>query len=53
MVLCQVLHHINLILAVTKFQANLHKYHDVLNVRDYFTIEIKNEQCSLQTNLKF
>jgi hypothetical protein len=36
-----------------KFRANLHKYHDVLNVRDYFTIQIKTKQCSLETNLKF
>jgi hypothetical protein len=28
-----------------KFRANLHKYHDVLNVGDYFIIQIRLERC--------
>jgi hypothetical protein len=35
-----------------KFRANLHKYHDVLNVEDYFIIQIKLKWCPLKTNHK-
>jgi hypothetical protein len=35
-----------------KFRANLHKYHDVLNVEDYFIIHIRLERCPLKTNHK-
>ena len=35
-----------------KFRADSHKYHDVLNVGDYFMIQIRLEQCSLKTSHK-
>jgi hypothetical protein len=35
-----------------KFQVDLHKYHDALNVGDYFLIHIRPEQCPLKINHK-
>jgi hypothetical protein len=32
-----------------KFWADLHKYHDALNIRDYFMIQIRLEQYPLET----
>jgi hypothetical protein len=36
-----------------KFWADLYKYHDILNVGDYFVIQINPERCPLKTNHKF
>jgi hypothetical protein len=36
-----------------QFWADLYKYHDILNVRDYFVIQISHERCPLKTNHKF
>jgi hypothetical protein len=36
-----------------KLWAHLYKYHDILNVGDYFVIQISPEQCPLKTNHKF
>jgi len=35
-----------------KIRADLYKYHDALNVEDYFIIQIKLEWCPLETNHK-
>jgi len=35
-----------------KFRADLLKYHDALNVEDYFMIQIRPERCPLETNHK-
>jgi len=35
-----------------KFRADLLKYHDALNVGDYFMIQIRPERCPLETNHK-
>ena len=35
-----------------KFQADLLKYHDALNVGDYFMIQIRPERCPLKTDHK-
>jgi hypothetical protein len=35
-----------------KFRANLHKYHDLPNVEDYFMIYIRPERCDLKTSHK-
>lgn len=35
-----------------KFQADLLKYHDALNVGDYFMIQIRPERCPLETDHK-
>jgi len=35
-----------------KFRADLLKYHDALNVRDYFMIQIRPERCPLETDHK-
>jgi len=35
-----------------KFRADLLKYHDTLNVRDYFMIQIRPELCPLETDHK-
>jgi hypothetical protein len=36
-----------------KFWAHLYKYHDILNVGDYFVIQISPKRCPLKTNHKF
>jgi 5-methylcytosine-specific restriction endonuclease McrBC GTP-binding regulatory subunit McrB len=35
-----------------KFRADLHKYHDELNVGDYFMIQIRLERCPLKIGHK-
>jgi len=35
-----------------KFRADLLKYHDTFNVGDYFMIQIRPEQCPLETDHK-
>jgi len=35
-----------------KFRVDLLKYYDVLNVGDYFMIQIRHERCLLETNHK-
>jgi hypothetical protein len=35
-----------------KFRADLLKYHDALNVGDYFMIQIRHERCLLETDHK-
>ena len=36
-----------------KFRVDLHKYHDALNVKYYFIIQIRPIQCPLKTSHKF
>jgi len=35
-----------------KFRADLHKYHDALNIEDYFMIQIRPKRCPLKTSHK-
>jgi len=35
-----------------KFRVALHKYHDALNIEDYFMIQIRPEWCPLKTSHK-
>ena len=48
----EIIKHIQISNEQHKFRADLYKYHDALNVRDYFIIQIRPEQCPLKTSHK-
>jgi hypothetical protein len=48
----EIIKHIQVSNGQYKFRADLYKYHDTLNVIDYFMIQIRPERCPLKTNHK-
>ena len=48
----EIIKHIQISNEQHKFRADLYKYHDALNVRDYFMKQIRPERCPLKTSHK-